>query len=284
MRRILVATLTAALWTPAVAAAQMTAPVVGNFGGGAVTTPPASPFAAGSMVVGLRATGAATIRVSATIVARCASASFSATPAVAADGSFVATGAVRQGNVRMSYELHGTLSATPSGTATASMRRTVGGRTRRCSARGVAWEVRRPFGGFGVPAAAAPGGLLLGITGQRQRGVRRGIALRVSPDGRALSRAIYGVTLRCTGDVRSVTFDLPRDDLAIAPDGRVSDRESTSRRTKATIVSSVERFGATVGSDGAEGFLSATLTVRRRSTGRRISRCRSGTVRWSASY
>lgn len=284
MRRILAATLTATLSMPAMAGAQEPVAVVGNFGGGAVTTPPASPFAAGSMVIGLHAAGGSTIRVSATIVARCASASFSATPTVAADGTFVAVGAVRQRNVRMSYELRGTLSATPSGTATGRLRRTVDGRTRRCSARGVAWQARRPAGGFGVRAAAPPGGLLLGTTRQRQGGARRGIALRVSPDGRWLSRTIYGVTMRCTGDTRSVTFDLPRDGLAILPDGRVSDRESASRRTKTTIVRYVERFAATVGSTGAEGFFSATLTIRWRSSGRRIGRCRSGNVRWMAGY
>lgn len=283
MRRILAATLAAALLAPALATAQVATPVLGNFGGGAVTAPPAAPFAAGSMVIGLRAAGGSRIRVSATIVAPCASGSFSSTPTVAADGTFVATGAVRQRNVRMRYELAGTLGATPSGTATARLQRTVGGRTRHCSTGSVAWEARRPAGGIGVPAVAVPG-LLLGTTGQRQRGARRGIVLGVATDGRSLTRAIYGVTLRCTGDARSVTFDLPRDAIAIAADGRFSDRESGSRRTRTMTTRYVERFAGIVGSTGAEGFFSATLTIRSRSSGRRIGRCRSGTVRWMATY
>jgi hypothetical protein len=285
-RTVVVAAVAASLALPAYAVAQegapAAAPVVGNFGGGAVVAPPASPFSAGNMVIGLRAGGGPQVRITATIVAACASGTFDALATVAADGTFSATGSSRQANTRASYSISGTLSATPSGTATAHFKRTVDDRTRRCGAQGVLWQARRPRGGFGQPAAVAPGALLLGTVGQREGGARRGIALRISDDGKTLSRAIHGVTLRCSHDTRSVTFDLPQDDLAIAADGRVGSRESGRRRTKTAILSYVERFGATLGSDGAEGFFSVNVTVRRRSTGRRISRCRSGVVRWSA--
>jgi hypothetical protein len=287
-RTVAVAAVMAVLALPASATAQEGAPaqtappVVGNFGGGAVVAPPASPFSAGNMVIGLRAGGGPQVRITATIVAACASGTFDTLATVAADGTFSAAGSSRQANTRASYAISGTLSATPSGTATAHFKRTVDDRTRRCAAEGVRWEARRPLGGFGEPAAVAPGALLLGTVGQREGGARRGIALRVSEDAKTLRRAIYGVTLRCSHDTRSVTFDLPRDELAIAADGRVGDRESGRRRTRTTILSYVERFGATLGSDGADGFFSVNVTVRRRSTGRRISRCRSGVVRWSA--
>jgi hypothetical protein len=285
-RNVLVAAVAAVLALPAAAAAQegapAPAPVVGNFGGGAVAAPPASPFSAGNMVIGLRAGGGLRLRITATIVAACASGTFDTVATVAEDGTFSAAGSSRQSNTRASYAISGTLTATPSGTATAHFKRTVNDRTRRCSTEGVRWEARRPLGGFGELAAVAPGALLLGTVGQREGGARRGIALRVSDDGKLLRRAIYGVALRCSHDTRSVTFDLPRDDLAIAADGRVGDRESGRRRTRTTILSYVERFGATLGSDGAEGFFSVNVTVRRRSSGRRLSRCRSGVVRWSA--
>ncbi len=288
-RNVVVAAVVASLALPASAAAQegspvaATGPIVGSFGGGAVASPPAAAFSAGNMVIGLRAAGAPHIRITATIVAACASGTFDAVATVAGDGTFSATGSSRQASTRASYEISGTLTATPSGTATAHFKRTVDGRTRRCGAEGVRWEARRPLGGFGEPAALAPGTLLLGTVAQREGGARRGIALRVSGDGKALSRAIYGVTLRCSHDTRSVTFDLPRDDLAIAANGRVGDRESGRRRTRTTILSYTERFGATLGSGGAEGYYSVNVTVRRRSTGRRISRCRSGVVRFVAS-
>jgi hypothetical protein len=287
-RTVAVAAVMAVLALPASATAQEGAPaqtappVVGNFGGGAVVAPPASPFSAGNMVIGLRAGGGPQVRITATIVAACASGTFDTLATVAADGTFSAAGSSRQSNTRASSAIIGTLSASPSGTATAHFKRTINDRTRRCGAEGVQWQARRALGGFGDAGAVVPDALLLGTTGQRERGARRGIALQVSSDGTTLRRAIYGLTLRCDGDTRSVTYDLPADDLAIGADGRVSSREAGKRRTKTAIFSYVERFGATLGSTGAEGFFSAKLTIRRRSTGRRISTCRSGVVRFSA--
>jgi hypothetical protein len=278
------AVLAAAPTLPAAAQAQQPTPVIGNFGGGALLTAPASPFSPGTMVIGLRAGGGPTVRITATVAGRCASGSFAAEPTVAADGTFSASGEVRQRSIRTRYELQGTLSERPSGMVTARFKRSVGERTTDCSAQNIRWEAREAPGGFGEPAAVTPDATLFGTTAQRHKGARRGIVLRISPDGRAISRAVYAVTLRCTGDVRSLTYDLPRDDLAIGADGRFSDRESGRRRTKTAILRYVERFAGNAGSTGAEGFLSSTVTIRRRSTGRRIARCRSGGVRWSATY
>jgi hypothetical protein len=287
---VTVATLLTALLGPAAGAAAQTAPaapaaprVSGDFGGGALRPLLGSPFAAGNMVIGLTSADGLAVSVTATVVAACASGTFNATASVAADGSFSASGSVAQGTVRMSYTLRGTLSEAPAGTATARFERVAAGRTRRCSATAVAWEARRPGAGFGEPAAVTPGGMLRGSSEQRHGGARRGIVLRISPDGRSVSRAIYGVGLRCTGGRSSPAFDLPRDGLAILPDGRVSDRESGTIRRRRTIVRYVERFAATLGSAGGEGMFSVELSVRDRTTGKRITRCRSGIVRWSAS-
>lgn len=275
--RTAVAVLLALSLAPA-AAAQ---PPAGDFGGGAVRTTAA--LAAGNMVVGLRSDDGTSVRVVATIVGRCASGTFSATVPVGGDGAFEAVGAVRQARTTMRYALRGTLAERPSGTASARFERTTSRRTRTCSARDVAWEAHRPPLGIGEPARPPAGALLTGPTAQRDpAGAPLGIALRLSADGRRVSRAIYGVRMRCSKVGTSPTFDLPRADVEILPDGRVSDREAGTVKTDSSILKYVERFGATLGSTGATGYFSVELSVRRRATGKRVTRCRSGEVRWSA--
>jgi hypothetical protein len=270
------------LWLVPCAAAQQ---VRGEFGGGAVTPSSAPAFGAGNMAIGLRSDDGSNVRITATIVGRCASGTFATTVPVAADGTFHATGAVLQNRTRTRYELRGVLSQAPTGTASARFARTTKSRTRTCSARDVVWEARPPAIGFGDLATSAPGGLLFGTSAQRDgAGTPLGVALRLSADGRSLSRAIYAVRMTCSGAGVSPTFDLPRDDLTILPDGRVSDRESGTVKTETSILKYVERFAATLGSAGATGFYSVELSVRRRATGKRVTRCRSGEVRWSASY
>jgi len=182
----------------------------------------------------------------------------------------------------MRVELRGTLTERPSGTATARFDRATVRGIRTCNATAVAWEAHRPAAGFGEPALVEPDAILLGPTSQRHGDAPRGIALRISPDGRSVSRALYGVTLHCSDGYTSPTFDLPRASLPILADGRVSDRESDEQRTFTTIMRYTERFAATVGSGGAQGMFSVTLSLRHRTTGKRIASCRSGSVRWSA--
>lgn len=284
MRRslLLAAALGAGLWLAPAAAAQQ---VTGEFGGGAASPSSAPALERGNMAIGLRSTDGTSVQVRATMVGRCASGTFTTTVPVAADGSFQATGAVLQARTTTRYELRGVLSERPSGTATARFRRETSRRTRTCSARDVVWEARRPAGGFGDPAAIPPGGLLFGTSAQRDgSGTPLGVALRLAADGRSLSRAVYGIRMQCSGAGPSATFDLPRDDLPIGPDGRVSDREAGTVRTETSILKYVERFAATIGSAGAEGMFSVELSVRRRATGKRVTRCRSGEVRWTATY
>ncbi len=284
MRRRTVVAMIAGAWL-ALAPPAVAQQVSGEFGGGAVSAPPAKQLDAGSMAIGLRSADATTVQITATIVGSCASGTFTASVPVAADGTFSATGAVSQARTSTRYELRGTLTETPSGSATARFERTTSKRTRRCSARDVQWQARRPQGGFGVAAAVPPDGLLLGTTGQADgAGVPRGIALRIAPDGRSVSRAIYALRMTCSGAGTSPTFDLPRDSLPIGADGRVSDRQAGTVKTQATILKYVERFAATLGSTGGDGMFSVELSVRRRATGKRITRCRSGVVRWTASF
>ena len=123
-----------------------------------------------------------------------------------------------------------------------------------------------------------PDATLLGTTAQTHGAAPRGIALRIAADGRFVSRALYGVVMRCSGAGTSPTFDLPRDGLPIGADGRIDDVETGTVVKGATIQRYVERFGGVVGSTGAEGTFSVELSVRSRSTGKRITRCRSGEV------
>lgn len=267
---------------PAPAPAPVPATVTGNFGGGAVSAPPVDPFGAGSFVIGLRASPGPRLQISATIVGPCAAGSFTAIARVAEDGSFVASGASRQDDVRTVYGITGTLSETPSGTASGSFTRDLGGgRSARCRSGIVRWSARRPLGDLGTPAAAPGGALLYGTTNQRLGAARRGIVLRVSEDATKLDRALYGVMLRCSNGT-SPGFDLPRDALAIAADGSFADRQQGSERTKTTVVRYDERFAGTIGSTAAQGAMSVYVRYSDRRSGRTLVRCSSGPVSWTA--
>jgi hypothetical protein len=273
----------ALLLTDAAAAQQPT----GDFGGGAVNEAPASPLEPGNIVIGLNAPTPTTVSISATIVGACASGSFTATVPLAADGTFTAIGDVRQARTRTRYDVRGTLTETPTGTATARFQRETTTGTRRCGAIGVRWEARRPLGVLGIlgaPAYPIPAATLFGATDQRANDTTRGIVLRRSPDGHAVSRAIYGVRLACSGGAgTSPTFDLPRDNLPIGAGGQVADLETGTVQTLTSILKYVETFAGTIGSTGAEGTFSAELSVRDRRSGKRVTLCRSGEVRWAAS-
>ncbi|MDX6706860.1 MAG: hypothetical protein QOI48_2706 [Solirubrobacteraceae bacterium] len=281
-RRALATTVLAVLVCVADAGAQEPGTVAGNFGGGAVAAPPVYAFGAGSFVIGLRVSPGPKLKISATIVGPCAAGSFSATANLAADGTFTAAGASREDDVRTEYVVTGTLSTTPSGTASARFTRDVGGgRSARCSSGVVQWNARRPLGEIGVVATPPGAAVLYGTTSQRLGAARRGIVLRVSEDGTQLSRALYGVTLRCSNGT-SPGFDLPRDGLAIAPDGSFSDHEQGAEGDATTIVRYDERFSGTIGATGAQGTLSASVRISNRRSGRELVTCKSGPVSWSA--
>jgi hypothetical protein len=278
---LLVATVLALLACAAGAAGQEPEPV-GNFGGGAVSAPPGEAFGVGTFVIGLRASPGAKLQLSATMVGPCAAGSFKATTTVAGDGTFTASGTSRQDDVRTKYEVTGVRSETPSGTASARFTRDLGGgRSARCSSGIVQWSARRPLGAIGTLASPPGGAVLYGTTSQRLGSARRGIVLRVSEDGKQLARSVYGVALRCSNGT-SPGFDLPRDGLAIGPDGTFSDHEQGTERDPTTIVRYDERFSGTIGSTGAQGILSASLRFTDRRNGRLLVSCTSGRVSWSA--
>lgn len=282
-RRALATTVLGVLACAAGAAAQEPVAPVGDFGGGAVPAPPVDAFGAGTFVIGLRAAAGPKLRISATIVGPCAAGSFRATASVAADGTFSASGASREDDVRTEYRVTGVRSPTPSGTASARFTRDVGGgRSARCSSGVVEWSARRPLVEIGMPAAPPGSAVLYGTTSQRLGAARRGIVLRVSEDGTQLGRALYGVTLRCSNGT-SPGFDLPRDGLTIGPDGSFDDREQGTERGPSKIIRYDERFSGTIGSSGAQGTLSASVRITDRRSGRELVTCRSGPVSWSAS-
>ena len=281
-RRALATTVVGVLAWATAADGQEPTPIAGNYGGGAVATPPVDAIGAGSFVIGLRASPGPTLKISATTVGPCAAGSFTGTASVGADGTFTASGASRKDDVRIKYSVTGTLSQTPSGTASARFTRDVGGgRSVRCSSGVVQWNARRPLGEVGMAAAPPAGAVLYGTTSQRLGAAKRGIVLRVSEDGTQLSRALYGVTLHCSNGT-SPGFDLPRDGLAIGPDGSFSDREEGAEGDATTIVRYDERFSGTIGATGAQGTLSTSVRIANRRSGRELVTCKSGRVSWNA--
>jgi hypothetical protein len=269
----------ATLAAGASATAQDAVAPVGNYGGGAVVAPPRSVYSAGNMLIGLRAS-AGKLLMNVTLTLSCSvDAQFTARATVAADGSFSARGATRDGGARTRWSIAGTVAgAAASGTATA--RTTLSG-TRHCPSSTVRWAARRATGDSGAPPPP-PKERYFGTTSQRLNGPRRAIALRISSDATKLARALYDVTVRCAGETLTDTYDAPKRNLEIAADGTVRNVERYTFRNRGTIYRSVERFEGTIGAAGAHGTFSTTARISARSGGRTILRCGSGTVRWSA--
>lgn len=301
MRAVLGSLLTAAATAAAgTAFAQAPAELAGNYGGGAILSPPHSLGAPGNVLLGFRITGATRLRFNAGMGVRCGSGYFSGRATLAPDGSFASAGTItrrfRGGvRVRSTYELTGTVAgAAASGTARLRNRIFENGRlTRTCATGSVQWGARRPTGDLGAPGAT-PSAPLYGTTSQRLEGQRRAIVMRVSSDGAKLVRAAYEVTLTCSSrrtpdlayGARSRTviavYDSPRRNLALTADGAFSDVERFRFRTEAAVLRSTERFGGRLGMAGASGTFSLITRVSSRRTGRTIGTCRSGTVAWTA--
>jgi len=272
----------------ATALAQEPAGLDGNYGGGAVVSPPEPLGGAGNMLVGFRITGSTQLRLNAGLGARCESGYFSDTATLAADGSFSVAGSrtERLGGgrrLRTSYEVAGTVAGgAASGTARVRNRITQRGRaTRTCTSGTVNWGARRATGAIGLAGATAKA-RIYGTTSQRLGGPRRAVVLRVSSDATKLTRAIYDVTLKCGSTTLTEIYDAPKRNLAIAAGGTVRDVERFTYRTRTTITRDTERFAATIGQTGASGTFSIVSRQTSRRTGRTISTCRSGTVRFTA--
>jgi len=271
------------------AVAQAPAPPTGNFGGGLVLGFPKDPLGAGNAVLGMRATAGGKLQIEATIPGSCGGGTFPAKTTIAADGSFVAQGTNRRRpepglRVKTTYKIAGTLTANgvDDGTARAATEiRVKGEKTARCGSGSVPFKVRRPSGSIGTPGPA-PKARFYGVTSEKRNSARRGIVLRVSSGGRFLSRALYGVTLRCGKLAFPDVLDTPRRDVPIDDQGRFDDRIVDTSRQDRTMTRSVERFSGTIGSAGAKGTLSITERTRSRKTGKLIETCRTGPIKFTA--
>jgi hypothetical protein len=266
------------------------APPVGNFGGGNVLAPPHDPLGRGSAVIGLRSVAGGKLQLEATIRGSCGGGTFPARTTVAADGTFEAKGTntrrpQRGVRVRTTYRIAGTLTVTgvDNGSASATTQvRISGQKTLTCKSGTVAFKLRRPGADAGVAGGVASA-RYYGFTSERRDGPHRGLVLRVSKDGKSLTRALYAATLICNGkeEIPDI-IDTPRRSLPIGADGTISDRVKSTFKDAKTITRSDEIFDGTLGSLGAAGSLSITEKTSSRKTGKLLKTCRTGKLSWSA--
>lgn len=287
--RVVSAGAVAALALGATAVAQTPAPPVGNFGGGAVVAPPKDPLGAGNAVIGLRALSSGKLQIEATVRGKCGGGTFPAKATLNPDGTFSATGTnVRTPEkglrLKTTYDITGTLTATgiADGVASASSEiRVKGLDTLKCKSGNVAFQVRRPTAGIGTPGAS-PSVRYYGTTSERRHSARRGFVMRISADGRRLTRALYGVTLKCNKRRIPDIVDTPRRSLAIDSKGRVKDNVKSTFREDKTVTSSDERFAGQLGATGAKGTLSITERTKSRKSGKLVETCKTGKISWTA--
>lgn len=279
----------AALALGATAFAQAPAPPAGNFGGGAVRLPPKDPLGARNAVIGMRAHSSGRLQIEATARGKCGGGTFPARGRLKGDGSFRIKGTNRRRpergmRLKTTYDIKGTLTAKgiDDGVVSASTEIRMQGReTLRCKSGRVAFKVRRPSGDIGTPGAVA-NGRYYGLTSERRHGARRGLVMRISNGGTRLTRALYGVTLKCDKRTLPDIVDTPRRSLRIDSMGRVKDNVKSRFREARTVTHSDERFSGTLGSTGAKGKLSITERRMSRRTGKLLETCRSAKISWTA--
>ncbi len=274
------------LATAAVAQAPVTPR--GNFGGGVLAAPPKDIFGPGNAVVGLRALPKRRLEIEATVRASCSGGDIAATAKIASNGRFKAKGTATQEphpalRIQTTYTLSGrfTDKGSASGTISATIQRSVEGRKERCKTGTLKFAVRRPMSGIGK-AGAPKGARFYGITTQRSTGPRRPIVIRISGDGRRLTRGLFSESVKCSDGKLSIGVEAPRTDVRIDSRGRVRDRERFTLKEGETVVRVDDRFTADIGSKGARGTFSLSDRTTDRASGRTIQTCKSGTVRWRA--
>jgi hypothetical protein len=271
------------------AVAQAPAPPRGNFGGGALVAPPRDIFGAGNAIVALRALPGRRLEIEATVRGDCAGGDVSAAAKIAAGGAFAAKGTESQQpspivRITTKYVLSGRFTAPDAaeGTISATIERSVEGRTERCKTGAVDFGVRRPTAAVGAPGAPRAA-RYYGTTSQRGVGPNRPIVLRISADGQRITRALFGESVRCSDGKLSIGVEAPRTNVRIDARGRARDHEHFDLTQGETVVHVDDHFTAEVGATGALGTLALSDRTTDRASGRTIQTCRSGTVHWRAS-
>jgi hypothetical protein len=216
-----------ALAAPAVA--QAPSPPRGNFGGGALASPPADIFGAGNAIVALRALPKRRLEIEATVRAKCAGGDIAAATKIAASGTFGSDGEVTQEpspglKITTTYELSGRFTAANAaeGTLTATIVRSRNGSTTSCRSGKVAFAARRATSGLGEPGAPKAA-KYYGTTSQKSTGPNRPIVIRVSADGRRITRALFGESVKCDDGKLAIAVEAPRTNIAIDSRGRDRD-------------------------------------------------------------
>jgi hypothetical protein len=278
-----------ALTLAAPAVAEAPALPRGNFGGGALVSPPRDIFGAGNAIVSIRALPGRRLEIEATVRAKCAGGDISATTKVATDGAFGSDGEVTQEpspalKITTTYKLAGrfTDANAAEGTISATIARSLEGRTTTCRSGEVEFAVRRPTSGVGT-AGAPKAARYYGTTNQKSTGPNRPIVIRVSADARRITRALFGESVTCSDGKLSIGVEAPRTNIAIDSRGRVKDRERFTITAGETMTYVDDHFAAELGTRGARGTFALSDRTTDRASGRTIQTCKSGTIRWRAS-
>jgi len=275
------------LTTAAVAEAPLTPR--GNFGGGALVAPPRAIFGAGNAVVAFRALPKRKLEIEASVRAKCGGGDIQADATLSAGGRFSAKGTATQDpgpgvTIKTTYELSGrfTDEAGAAGKLSATISRSVDGAVDDCKTGLVSFEVRRPTSGVGK-AGAPKAARYYGTTDQRGVGPNRPIVLRVSADGKRLTRGLFGESVKCRDGKLSIGLEGPSTNVAIDSRGRVRDHEKFKLTQGETVVFVDDHFTAQLGAKGARGTLSLSDRTTDRASGATLQTCKSGTVHWRAS-
>jgi hypothetical protein len=270
------------------ATAQAPERPTGHFGGGALVAPPKNLFGAGNAVIALRALDRRKLEIEATLRAKCTGGDISATAKVAADGTFRAEGKATQEpspdeKVRTTYKISGAFTSptTIEGALSGTLEKSAESKTARCKTGRVTFGARRPNGQIGK-RGAADGARYFGTTAQRGVGPRRPIVLRISGDGKLISRALFGQHVKCSDDTRSIGVEAPSTNIEIDRNGRVKDREKYTIDNGATRTYVDDSFTAVIGRTGAKGTFSLSDRTVDKTSGNIVQTCQSGEINWTA--
>jgi hypothetical protein len=280
--------LTAAFVVAPAAVAEAPEAPRGNFGGGALVAPPRDLFGPGNAVIGLRALDKRRLEIEATVRGRCTGGDITAEAKIARDGSFSVDGTASQTpgqneKVTTTYKLAGTFTSATEvqGTLSATLKRSAKGDTETCKSGTVSFGARQASGDIGERGATGRT-RYYGSTAQRGVGPRRPIVLRISGDGRRISRALFGYQVKCSDATRSIGIEAPRTEITIGRTGRIEDRDSGKVDNGDTQTNYDDRFEAVIGRDGAKGTLSLSDRTIDKATGNVIQSCASGKITWTA--